>query len=244
MKFQKINGVTPNGSSFNLEALYRLLPACFTEKDVKGPDGVHHTERVIDFDKLKSFLGEEYVAEEGDEVYDFTWVGKRAARADAAAPINKTLRPSPEESVNWDTTKNLYIEGDNLEALKLLQTSYMGKVKMIYIDPPYNTGKDFVYEDSYSIDESEFDIESGNVDENGDRYRGKYSDKDSDKGSDRYRYKINPSSAGRYHSKWCSMIYSRLLVARSLLAEDGVIFVSIDDNEAKNLKNMMDEVGS
>lgn len=224
MEFQKINGATPEGSSFNLEVLYRLLPACFTEKDVMGADGVHRTGMVVDFDKLRAFLGGNNVADEGDEVYDFTWVGKRAARADAASPINKTLRPCPEESVNWDTTRNLYIEGDNLEVMKLLQTSYMGKVKMIYIDPPYNTGHDFVYEDSYAISNSEFEAEAGNVDESGDRYR------------------INPSSAGRYHSKWCSMIYSRLLVARSLLTEDGVVFISIDDHEVDNLKKICNEV--
>lgn len=211
MDFQRINGATPNGYTFNKEELYKILPACFTEGK-------------IDFNKLKSLLGEDIIVEDGDEVYDFTWVGKNAARADAAAPIHKTLHPCPEESVDWDSTKNLYIEGDNLEVLKLLQTSYMGKVKMIYIDPPYNTGKDFVYHDSFHVSREEYEEESGNIDEEGNRYRK------------------NLSTNGRFHSDWCSMIYSRLLVARSFLTEDGVIFMSIDDNEVDNLRKIGNEV--
>ena len=151
-------------------------------------------------------------------------VGKNAARAEAAKPTDKTLRPVVENSVDWDNTKNIYIEGDNLEVLKLLQRSYMGKVKMIYIDPPYNTGNDFVYHDDFARTAAEEDIEAGNVDELG------------------YRFRRNTDTNGKFHSDWCSMIYARLLVARSLLTEDGVVFISIDDNEVRNLRNICDEV--
>lgn len=168
-------------------------------------------------------LGDDAV-EDAPEAYEFNWVGKQAARAEVLRPINKTLRPVKEDSVDWDTTQNLYIEGDNLEVLKLLQKSYLGKVKMIYIDPPYNTGNDFVYRDDFARSQKEEDKAAGNVDELGNRYCK------------------NTDSNGRYHSDWCSMIYSRLMVARSLLAEDGVIFISIDDNEQRNLKNIADEV--
>ncbi len=160
--------------------------------------------------------------EDAPEVYDFTWVGKRAALQEAAAPIRKTLRPYKEESVDWDTTQNLYIEGDNLEVLKLLQNSYMGKVKMIYIDPPYNTGNDFVYHDDFAMSSEEYDDSSS--DEEGNRY---------------WR---NTDSNGRFHSDWCSMIFSRLMISRSLLTEDGVIFISIDDCEQRNMRNICDEV--
>lgn len=166
-------------------------------------------------------LGDNTV-EDAPEVYDFTWVGKHAALQEAATPINKTLRPCPEESVDWEKTQNLYIEGDNLEVLKLLQNSYMGKVKMIYIDPPYNTGNDFVYKDSRSLSAEEYN--DAIADEEGNRLIK------------------NTYSNGSFHSDWCSMIYSRLMVARSLLTEDGVIFISIDDNEQRNLKNICDEV--
>lgn len=208
---------TPDGTELNLKALYQIAPSCFTE--ALGDDGELH--RVIDFNKLRLLLGDNAV-DDAPEVYDFTWVGKRAALKEAAAPITKTLRPCPEESVNWDTTQNLYIEGDNLEVLKLLQNSYMGKVKMIYIDPPYNTGNDFVYHDDFAQSVEEYD--EANRDEEGNRYRK------------------NTDSNGRFHSDWCSMIYARLMVARSLLTEDGVIFISIDDNEQRNLKNVCDEV--
>jgi adenine-specific DNA-methyltransferase len=208
---------TPNGAQLNLDALYQIAPSCFTE--AKGEDGEVH--RVIDFNKLRLLLGDQTV-EDAPEVYDFTWVGKRAALQEAAAPINKTLRPCPEESVDWENTQNLYIEGDNLEVLKLLQNSYMGKVKMIYIDPPYNTGNDFVYHDNFMQSAEEYD--EANRDEEGNRYRK------------------NTDSNGRFHSDWCSMIYARLMVARSLLTEDGVMFVSIDDNEERNLKFICDEV--
>ncbi len=208
---------TNDGTQLNLDALYQIAPSCFTE--AKGEDGEVH--RVVDFNKLRLLLGDQTV-EEAPEVYDFTWVGKRAALREAAAPINKTLRPCPEESVDWDSTQNLYIEGDNLEVLKLLQNSYMGKVKMIYIDPPYNTGNDFVYHDDFSQSAEEYD--ESNRDEEGNRFRK------------------NTDSNGRFHSDWCSMIYARLMVARSLLKEDGAIFISIDDNEVENLKKICDEV--
>lgn len=155
----------------------------------------------------------------------FTWVGKKAAIVEATRPIRKTLRPCPAESVDWDTTENLYIEGDNLEVLKLLQESYLGKVKMIYIDPPYNTGNDFIYRDDFAMSGEEYSEESGQVDE--------------ETGDQLFH---NTDSNGRFHSDWCSMIYSRLMLARNLLAEDGVIFISIDDNEYSNLKNICDEV--
>ena len=146
-----IDRQTPNGAELNLDALYQIAPSCFTE--ARDEDGeIRH---VVDFNKLRLLLGDNAV-EDAPEVYDFTWVGKRAALQEAAAPINKTLRPCPEESVDWDKTQNLYIEGDNLEVLKLLQNSYMGKVKMIYIDPPYNTGNDFVYKDSRSLSTEDY----------------------------------------------------------------------------------------
>ena len=208
---------TPNGAELNLDALYNIVPSCFTE--AKGEDG--KVRRVVNWDKLRLLLGDNAV-EDAPEVYDFTWVGKRAALQEAAAPIRKTLRPCKEESVDWDTTQNLYIEGDNLEVLKLLQNSYMGKVKMIYIDPPYNTGNDFVYHDDFAQSAEEYD--ENNRDEEGNRYRK------------------NTDSNGRFHSDWCSMIYARLMIARSLLTDDGVIFISIDDNEQRNLRNICDEI--
>ena len=179
--------------------------------------------RVINFDVLRQLLGDNAV-ENAPEAYEFNWVGKQAARAEVLRPTKKTLRPVKEDSVDWDNTENLYIEGDNLEVLKLLQKSYLGKVKMIYIDPPYNTGNDFVYHDDFARSKQEEDLFAGNVDELGNRYLK------------------NTDSNGRYHSDWCSMIYSRLMVARTLLTEDGVIFVSIDDNEVENLRKICDEV--
>ena len=208
---------TPNRTQLNLDALYQIAPSCFTE--AKGGDGEMH--RVVDFNKLRLLLGDQTV-EDAPEVYDFTWVGKRAALQEAAAPINKTLRPCPEESVDWEHTQNLYIEGDNLEVLKLLQNSYMGKVKMIYIDPPYNTGNDFVYHDDFAQSAEEYD--ESNRDDEGNRYRK------------------NTDSNGRFHSDWCSMIYARLMVARSLLTDDGVLFISMNDCEQRNLRNICDEI--
>ncbi len=210
---------TVSGAQLNMDALYQICPQCFTEsKDPKTGEVKH----AVDFEKLRLLLGDNVA--EGDERYDFTWVGKRAALQEAAKPIRKTLRPCPEESVDWENTKNLYIEGDNLEVLKLLQNSYMGKVKMIYIDPPYNTGNDFVYHDDFHQTKKDFDLFSGDVNEEGERLVK------------------NTESHGRFHSDWCSMMYSRLMVARTLLTDDGVIFISIDDNEQKNMKNLCDEV--
>lgn len=162
--------------------------------------------------------------EDAPEAYEFNWVGKQAARAEVLRPTKKTLRPVKEDSVDWDNTQNLYIEGDNLEVLKLLQKSYLGKVKMIYIDPPYNTGNDFVYHDDFAMSADDYAEASGTVDELGNKYIK------------------NMDSNGRFHSDWCSMIYSRLMVARTLLTEDGVIFISIDDNEVENLRKICDEV--
>ena len=213
----KLDKETTDGTVRNLDALYQLFPSCFTE----APDALGKVHRAVDWGKLRSLLGE-YVEDGEPEKYDFTWVGKRAAQREAAAPCRKTLRPCPEESVDWDTTQNLYIEGDNLEVLKLLQNSYMGKVKMIYIDPPYNTGNDFVYHDDFDKDYGEYD--------------------EHNKFEDGVRFWKNTDSNGRFHSDWCSMIYARLMVARSLLTEDGYICVSIDDNEAENVKKVCNEV--
>ncbi|MCM1567070.1 MAG: site-specific DNA-methyltransferase [Dehalobacter sp.] len=179
------------------------------------------TEGKVNFDLLRSLLGDEVY---GNEAYEFTWVGKKAAIAEAGRPIRKTLRPCVEESKDWDTTGNLYIEGDNLDVLKLLQESYLGKVKLIYIDPPYNTGNDFVYRDNFTQDKDEYDEEAGVFDEDGDRL---------------FR---NTESNGRFHSDWCSMMYPRLVLARNLLRNEGVIFISIDDNEQASLKKLCDEV--
>ena len=178
--------------------------------------------RAVNFELLKQMLSPDVV--DGDEAYEFTWVGKKAAIVEANKPIRKTLRPCVAESKDWDTTENLYIEGDNLEVLKLLQESYLGKVKMIYIDPPYNTGNDFIYADDFKMESEEWKVESGEWSEEGDRL-----------------FK-NTDTNGRFHSDWCSMIYSRLLLARNLLTDDGVIFISIDDNEQENLKKICDEV--
>jgi adenine-specific DNA-methyltransferase len=216
MDMQQLKKST-DGREHNINALYHLFPSCFTE----APDASGHVRRAVDWDKLRSLLGE-YVEEGEPEKYDFTWVGKRAALREAVAPCCKTLRPCKEESVDWDTTQNLYIEGDNLEVLKLLQNSYMGKVKMIYIDPPYNTGNDFVYHDGFAQSAEKYDGHNRN--EEGERFRK------------------NTDNNGRFHSDWCSMIYARLMVARSLLTEDGVIFISIDHNEVLNLTKIGDEV--
>ena len=210
---------TVSGAQLNLGALYQICPQCFTESKDPKTGEVKHT---VDFDKLRLLLGDNVA--EGDERYDFSWVGKRAALQEAAKPIRKTLRPCPEESVDWDNTKNLYVEGDNLEVLKLLQNSYMGKVKMIYIDPPYNTGNDFVYQDDFHQTKKDYDLFSGDVNEDGERLVK------------------NTESNGRFHSDWCSMIYSRLMVARNLLTDDGVIFISINDCEIDNLKKIVSEV--
>lgn len=219
MKPNKLDLNTMDGSKINLEALYKIAPSCFTEvKDDKTGELRH----VVNFTTLRQLLGDDAV--EDTEMYQFTWPGKQEARLEAARPIDKTLRPVKEDSVDWDNTQNVYIEGDNLEVLKLLQKSYMGKIKMIYIDPPYNTGNDFVYDDDFKVSQDELDLETGDVDELGNRYRK------------------NTDTNARFHSDWCSMMYSRLLIARSLLTEDGVIFISIDDNEVGNLKNICNEI--
>lgn len=202
----------------NVAKIAALFPNCVTE--ARGEDG--HLKKAINFELLKQMLSDSVI--DGDEAYEFTWVGKKASIVEANRPIRKTLRPVKEDSVNWDTTENLYIEGDNLEVLKLLQESYLGKVKMIYIDPPYNTGNDFIYNDDFKMSSEEYADESGAFDDEGNRM-----------------FK-NTDSNGRFHSDWCSMIYPRLMLARNLLSEDGVIFISIDDNEQENLKKICDEV--
>ncbi|MCU6767897.1 site-specific DNA-methyltransferase [Barnesiella propionica] len=218
LKHLDLNSV--DGTQLNLDALYQIAPSVFTEV---RDDKTGEISRKVNFEVLRQLLGDN--ATDGDgEMYQFTWVGKNAARTEAAKPTDKTLRPVLEDSVDWDNTKNIYIEGDNLEVLKLLQRSYMGKVKMIYIDPPYNTGNDFVYHDDFTRTASEEDFQAGNVDELG------------------YRFRKNTDTNGKFHSDWCSMIYSRLLVARSLLTEDGVVFISIDDNEVNNLHKICDEI--
>lgn len=201
----------------NVKKIAALFPNCITE--TRGEDG--KLKKAINFDLLRQMLSDSVT--EGDEAYEFTWVGKKASIVEANRPIRKTLRPCKEDSVNWDTTENLYIEGDNLEVLKLLQESYLGKVKMIYIDPPYNTGHDFIYNDDFKVSSEEYADESGEVDEEGNRM-----------------FK-NTDSNGRFHSDWCSMIYSRLMLARNLLTESGAIFVSIDENEQANMKKLLDE---
>lgn len=216
----RLETTSVDGTKINLEALYQIAPSCFTEKKDEETGEI---KRVVNFETLRQLLGGDAV-DEDEEMYQFTWPGKRAARYEAAEPIDDTLRPVPADAVDWDTTENLYIEGDNLRVLKLLQRGYMGKVKMIYIDPPYNTGNDFVYHDDFAHSAEEEDLAAGNIDEEG------------------YRYRRNLDSNGRFHSDWCSMMYIRLLVAHSLLTEDGVIFISIDDNEVHNLRKICDEI--
>ena len=208
----------------NIDRIATLFPNCITEtvdEERSTPDHKVY-KRAINFELLRQMLSEDVA--EGDEAYEFTWVGKKTAIVEANKPIRKTLRPCLEESVDWDTTKNLYIEGDNLEVLKLLQESYLGKIKLIYIDPPYNTGNDFVYRDDFALSSEEYDEESGAIDEEGNRL-----------------FK-NTDSNGRFHSDWCSMLYSRLLVSRNLLCDDGVIFVSIDEHEIDNCLKILDDV--
>lgn len=217
---EKLKFETPDMVAGNIERIGALFPSAITE--MRGEDG--QIKKGINFEVLKQLLSRDVV--DGDECYEFTWVGKKAAMAEAARPITKTLRPVKEDSRDWDTTQNLYIEGDNLEVLKILQESYLGKVKMIYIDPPYNTGKDsFMYPDNASMDSDEYDdlIE--------------YRDKDGN-----IRFKVNDMGNPRFHSNWCSMMYSVLLLARNLLSEDGFIFISIDDSEAAQLRKICDEV--
>lgn len=202
----------------NIEKIGSLFPNCITETIDENGKG----KNVINFELLKQMLSSDVI--DGDEAYEFTWVGKKASIVEANKPIRKTLRPCKEESVDWDNTENLYIEGDNLEVLKLLQESYLNKVKMIYIDPPYNTGNDFIYNDDFKMTSEEYAEEISELDEDGNRM-----------------FK-NTDTNGRFHSDWCSMIYSRLMLARNLLSDDGVIFISIDDNEQANLKKCCEEI--
>lgn len=208
----------------NIEKLGELFPNCITEMldEEKSTDKEKVYKKAVNFELLKQMLSNNVI--DGNEAYEFTWVGKKEAIVEANKPIRKTLRPCPEESVDWDNTENLYIEGDNLEVLKLLQESYLGKIKMIYIDPPYNTGSDFIYKDNFKIKKKEYEEALGEIDEDGNRMQK------------------NTDSNGRFHSDWCSMIYSRLLLSRNLLRDDGVIFISIDDCEVENLKKICDEV--
>ncbi len=219
MKFE-----SPDMTAQNIDRIAALFPNCITEM----LDEEHSTpekkvyKRAVNFDLLKQMLSPDVV--DGDEAYEFTWVGKKAAIVEANKPIRKTLRPCVAESKGWDTTENLYIEGDNLEVLKLLQESYLGKVKMIYIDPPYNTGNDFIYADDFMRSQEEENAQMGMYDE------------------DENRLFKNTDTNGRFHSDWCSMIYSRLMLARNLLTDDGVIFISIDDSEQGNLKKICDDI--
>ena len=209
---------TPDMVAGNIEKIGALFPAAITE--MRGEDG--QIKKGINFEVLKQLLSRDVV--DGDECYEFTWVGKKAAMAEAARPITKTLRPVKEDSRDWDTTQNLYIEGDNLEVLKILQESYLGKVKMIYIDPPYNTGHDFIYRDKFQRSQQEENIQAGLIDD------------------DSNLLFENTQSNGRYHSDWCSMIYSRLSVSRSLLDDDGAIFISISEEEVQTLKSICNEI--
>ena len=214
---EKIHGITPDLTRENVDRLLALFPDVATETtDPK----TGRTERTVDFDALRERLGD--VAEGNRERYQFTWPGKREAKRLAREPIAKTLRPVKERSKDWDTTRNLYIEGDNLDALKLLRENYAGKVKLIYIDPPYNTGNDFIYHDDFT--------RSDNKTDNGD-----YNESQN-------QLVTNPETNGKFHSDWCSMIYSRISLAKDLLSSDGVLFVSIDDNEESNLTKIMDEI--
>lgn len=207
----------------NLQKIAKLFPNCVTERKDKDGKLVF----AIDFEKLQAELSNEIIAE-GEERYQFTWPDKRAAVRLANTPTTMTLRPCREESVDFDNTQNLYIEGDNLDVLKVLRETYLGKVKMIYIDPPYNTGNDFVYNDDFAQGKAEFEAQSGLFDEEGNQTIDPM--------------QRNTESNGRFHTDWLNMIYPRLKVARDLLAEDGVIFISIDDNEVENLKKVCDEV--
>ena len=213
---------TTDGVNANLERIAALFPNCVTETT----DELGNVRLAVDYDKLKVELGE--VVEGPEERYQFTWPGKRDAIRLANSPISATLRPVREDSVDFDTTQNLYIEGDNLDVLKLLRETYLGKVKMIYIDPPYNTGNDFVYKDDFAQSSADYKGKSGMFDENGNMLLD--------------NYERNTESNGRFHTDWLNMIYPRLKVARDLLTDDGVIFISVDDNEQENLKKICDEI--
>jgi adenine-specific DNA-methyltransferase len=215
----KLKMHSPDLIEANIARLAELFPNCVTEaKDTKG-----ELKKAIDFDLLRQELASSIV-EGPQERYQINWPGKREALLTANAPIAKTLRPCREESVDFDTTQNLFIEGDNLDALKLLQETYLNKVKLIYIDPPYNTGNDFIYEDDFAVDSESYFARSNQKDDAGNRMAA------------------NPESNGRFHSDWLTMMYPRLRLARNLLREDGAIFINIDSNEAANLQEIMDEI--
>lgn len=216
----KMRMETISGTDRNIAMIEEYFPNCITE--MMGANG--RIKKAVNFELLRQMLSE--VVLDGDESYEFSWVGKKAAVVEANQSIRKTLRPCTEKSVSWDTTENIYIEGDNLDALKLLQESYLGAIKMIYIDPPYNTGSDsFVYPDDYSMDKAEYEEEIGLYDEEGNK-----------------KFRENNNSNPRFHSDWLSMMYSRLMLARNLLADDGVIFISIDENEVDNMQKLCNEV--
>ena len=214
---EKLKFETPDMVAGSIEKIGALFPAAITE--MRGEDG--QIKKGINFEVLKQLLSRDVV--DGDECYEFTWVGKKAAMAEAARPITKTLRPVKEDSRDWDTTQNLYIEGDNLEVLKILQESYLGKVKMIYIDPPYNTGHDFIYRDRFQRSQQEENEQMGMYDE------------------EENQMFENTESNGRFHSDWCSYIYRPLILSKNLLSQNGVIFISIDDHEYENLKRICDD---
>jgi adenine-specific DNA-methyltransferase len=214
----KMRFESPDMTAQNIDRIAALFPNCVTEM----PDENGKIKRAVNFELLKQMLSPDVV--DGDEAYEFTWVGKKAAIVEANKPIRKTLRPCMAESKDWDTTENLYIEGDNLEVLKLLQESYLGKVKMIYIDPPYNTGNDFIYADDFMRSQEEENEQMGMYDE------------------DENRLFKNTDTNGRFHSDWCSMIYSRLMLARNLLSDTGVIVINMDENEITNLQKICAEV--
>ena len=220
----KLRMESPDMTAQNIDHIAALFPNCITEM----LDEEHSTpekkvyKRAVNFELLKQMLSPDVV--DGDEAYEFTWVGKKAAIVEANKPIRKTLRPCVAESKDWDNTENLYIEGDNLEVLKLLQESYLGKVKMIYIDPPYNTGRNYIYRNDFSLDKEEYDEQAGLIDEEG------------------ARLAANPVGSARFHSAWLSMMYERLLVARNLLTADGVLVCAIDENELFSIGALLKEV--
>lgn len=211
---EKLDSQSSNLINKNIELISELFPNCITES-LNGQS--------IDFELLKQELSKDIV-DGNKERYRLEWPGKREAILSANSPTKKTLRPVRDDSLDFDTTENLYIEGDNLEVLKILQESYLSKIKLIYIDPPYNTGKDFVYKDNFNIDAKQELIDSGQKNEYNERLVS------------------NPDTAGRYHSDWLSMMYPRLKLARNLMTEDGIIFISIDDNEIHNLRKICDEI--
>ena len=217
-KIEKMRMESVDGTAKNIDKLEEMFPNCITEK--KDENG--KLKKAVNFELLKQMLSREVLA--GDEAYEFTWVGKKESIIEANKPIRKTLRPMIDKSINWNTTHNLYIEGKNVDVLKLLQESYLQNVKMIYIDPPYNTGNNIIYPNDYSISLGKYNVDSGVKDEDGNMF-----------------FK-NSNANGRFHSDWCSMMYSILLLSRNLLKNDGYIAIAMDDNELFTLKMMCDEV--